>query len=122
MSYYDNDLDKLKNQKVLKTIYNEESITFTLDDGDVLRFEAYGDCCSRSYIESIDDPEVLQDTTFLEVEAVSGESLEHRDAEGYTDEVSKWTFYKFKTTKGYATLSFRNDSNGYYDGYLELVN
>jgi len=112
--------EMLKDQKVISTVYSEQLIEFTLDDGDILRYEAYGDCCSSSFIEDIDDLEVLQNATILEVDIESGESKENSLGE-YTDCVSEWTFYKFKTTKGYATLSFRNDSNGYYNGHLELV-
>jgi hypothetical protein len=108
-------LEKLKDQEVITTVFTEKDISFTLRDGDVLVYNAIGDCCSSSYIEDIDDLEVLQNATFLELYIESGETKEVED-----HEVSKWTFYKFKTTKGYATLSFRNDSNGYYDGYLKL--
>ena len=58
-------------------------------------YQAYGDCCSHSYIESIDDLEVLQDCTMLSMESVSGDTIDITDYE-----VHKWTFYKFKTTKG----------------------
>jgi hypothetical protein len=78
----------LKDQKVISTKYSEESIEFTLDDGDVLRYEAYGDCCSSSFIEDIDDLEVLQNATILEVNIESDETKENSFDE-YTDSVSK---------------------------------
>lgn len=108
-------IEELKDVEVISTFFTEKDITFILRDGDVLVYNAVGDCCSSSFIEDIDDLQVLQNCKFLEVSSVSGETKEIEDCE-----VSKWTFYKFKTTKGYATLSFRNDSNGYYNGNLEL--
>lgn len=106
--------------KDLQTIKIEgRTLSFLLKDGTVIDFDVHGDCCSRSYIEDIDNPEIFQDATFLSVETVSGhEELIDPDEDGYSSEVHKWTFYKFKTTKGMCTLSFRNESNGYYNGYL----
>ena len=104
--------------KIFSTSFDDDEITFTKEDGTNIIFQAYGDCCSQSFIESIDDHHVLQDCTILSVEEVEGESASNEN--DYTQECQKWTFYKFKTDKGYATLSFRNDSNGYYDGSLEL--
>jgi len=116
MGYCYGNLSKLNGLNIKKTEYDEQYLTFTLNDGSKIKYYAEGDCCSSSFIESIDDLDVLQDCVILSTESVSGEQI---DANDY--EVHKWTFYKFKTNKGYATLSFRNESNGYYDGYLEEV-
>jgi hypothetical protein len=111
----DNSRFTMIGKKVKNTQFTEENLTFILEDGTKITYNAVGDCCSSSYIESIDDLDVLQNCEILEMQAVSGEEKEVSDYDFH-----KWTFYKFKTTKGYATLSFRNESNGYYDGYLEL--
>jgi hypothetical protein len=108
------DLDLLIGRNCLSMKYDTESITFDLDN-ERLDYIAVGDCCSSSYIESIDDESVFDDSVILEVSVESGQAEEVDEFD-----IHKWTFYKFKTTKGYATLSFRNESNGYYDGYLEL--
>lgn len=114
-SYYDNEFDSLKGKKILSIEWNEETLRFNLK-GDAVCFKAYGDCCSNSFIESLDNPEIFRDAVFQSVESVSGETKELKDFD-----VHKWTFYKFKTDKGMCTLSFRNESNGYYDGHLELM-
>jgi hypothetical protein len=93
----------------------DDVITIILQDGKTVSIHAHGDCCSRSFIESIDDESVFNDATITQIEIVSGETKEHE----YWN-VHKWTFYKITTTKGMATISMRNESNGYYDGYLSV--
>lgn len=115
MGYYDKEFDVLKGKHILSIEWNEAGIRFNLK-GDAVTFEAVGDCCSQSYVESLDNPEIFQDSIFESVESVEGEVKEKDDFD-----VHKWTFYKFKTSKGMCTLSFRNESNGYYDGGLERV-
>jgi hypothetical protein len=83
--------------------------------GDSVYYEAIGDCCSISYIESLDNPEIFKDAVLLSVDVEDGG---HKDIKKNEVEVHEWTFYKFKTTKGMCTLSFRNESNGYYSGWL----
>lgn len=128
-TYMDKEFDVLKGKKIIsidfpKTGRDEysdledldtEAIRFNLEH-ESYSFRAYGDCCSSSYIESLDNPEIFKNAVFESVESVNGES---KDMNEY--EVHKWTFYKFKTNKGMCTLSFRNESNGYYDGHLELI-
>jgi hypothetical protein len=109
------DFDDLKGQEILSVSYTEEHLNFILKDKTV-SYKAVGDCCSSSYIESLDNPEVFNKAIFQDVETVEGKEEERKDCE-----VLKWTFYKFKTSKGACTLSFRNESNGYYNGWLERV-
>jgi len=106
---------KLINKKIVKTKWSDSAILFYLEDGSRVGFKPVGECCNEVYIEDIDDESVLQDCTILEIE----------EAEG-CDEVgdTQWVFYKFKTSKGYATLSLRNEpgSSGYmYAGYLDKM-
>lgn len=103
--------------KKVKFIEKDERILqFNLEDGSLIEFEAIGDCCSKSFIEDMDNPEIFNNSTFISVEVVDGESKENDEFD-----VHKWSFYKFKTDKGMCTLSFRNESNGYYNGQLEKV-
>lgn len=109
--------DKIKGQKIKAITYSEDGqdLTFTMEDESTVKYEAYGECCSSSYIEDIDNPEIFINANLIDVDVVYGES------KNVDYEVHEWTFYKFKTDKGMATLSFRNESNGYYGGSLELV-
>lgn len=120
MSYQDDEFKDLIDQEIKTIIFNDKNLLFGLKDGSIIEFLAVGDCCSNSYIESLDNPEIFRDATLVSVESVEGET-ESIVEDGWQIEVYQWTFYKFKTTKGMCTLSFRNESNGYYDGYLERV-
>lgn len=108
----DSEFDVIKDKKIYSIEWDQEGIRFNLK-GDAFYFKAVGDCCSRSYIESLDNPEIFKDSSFLSVASIAGEQKDIDYG------VHKWTFYKFITSKGMCTLSFRNESNGYYDGWLE---
>lgn len=112
-----NEFDLLKGKKIKSIQFSDKLLRFILESNEEMDclYEAQGECCSISYIEDLDNPEIFTDSTFISVESVEGESKD----DGY--EVHKWTFYKFKTSKGICTLSFRNDSNGYYNGELALI-
>lgn len=112
---------RIVGKKVKETVYNEKLLSFTLDDNSKIEYEPVGDCCSQSFIEDIDDLEALQNCEILSLDIERGESKEFENKFSWVEDVHKWTFYKFKTTKGYATLSFRNESNGYYDGELVIA-
>jgi hypothetical protein len=110
---YESNFDCLKGKEIVSIEWNDSAINFNLKD-DTVSYEAVGDCCSSSHIEDLDNPEIFKNAVFDSVAVESGETKDDGD---YT--VQKWTFYKFKTSKGMCTLSFRNDSNGYYNGWLE---
>lgn len=100
---------------IVKTEFDQFKIVFTLSESEKVILNVDGDCCSRSYIESIDDESVLQNCILNDVHEEEGPiKSDHNECAT----VKKWTFYKFFTNKGIATLSFRNDSNGYYNGSL----
>lgn len=109
------DLNDLVGKKIISIQYDQDSIIFKTDTR-LYEFYAHGECCSISYINDLDNPEVFNDAVMLDVHSEHGDNEESTD--GDYDLVIKWTFYKFKTTKGDCTLSFRNESNGYYNGSL----
>ncbi len=69
------------------------------------------DCCAYCRIEQIDgDVKDLIGSPLLMSEEISNEGAFVPDnAESYT-----WTFYKFATIKGYVTVRWLGESNGYY--------
>lgn len=122
-SYLESDFDILKGKEIITAAWDESKITF-YTKGDLITeagtfvFNAVGDCCSHSYIESLDNPEIFNNAIFESVTIVSGKEKTVK-TDKWDSDVHKWSFYKFKTSKGMCTLSFRNESNGYYDGSLE---
>lgn len=72
-----------------------------------------GECCSTSWIESVNDLKDLKGAILFSFEHVSGHS--ESDAHSKID----YDFYKFRTSKGYVDVEMRNESNGYYSGWLD---
>lgn len=106
-------------------------LVFRFTDGEV-KYLAAGDCCSYTWIEHLETP---ADLNGAEVVSVS----EHPVIDATDDDSknpkqpSEWNpnyrehdclqLYQtiFNTTKGDISVEYRNSSNGYYGGYLELV-
>lgn len=113
------ELSILKNKKILEVLKDEDNylLKFVTDWGD-FKFQAYGDCCSKSWFESFDNLENLIGEVVLDViekdENKNDETLEDGD-------VIRFYSFTFKTPKGYADLEMRNSSNGYYGGSIERV-
>ena len=116
MGYYEK-FKNLEGKRIYSVECDEKTLRFNHEPNDATVLEAYGDCCSCSYIESLDNPEIFKDAIFDSVEIIEGESKKLKDDDG--NDHLQWTFYKFKTNKGMCTLSFRNESNGYYSVWLE---
>jgi hypothetical protein len=89
------------------------------DKGVELLLEA--DCCSTSYFtpESLADLKGLVGATLIELEEVQEKYWGHK----YTNTDDTRTRYHallIKTDKQSLTVDWRNDSNGYYDGNLDI--
>lgn len=94
-------------------------IVFECSDG--TKYEMYHeqDCCESVYIEDVcGNVKDLLNTTITLAEDVSNEcdkeALEGSDS--YT-----WTWYKFATLKGYVTIRWYGESNGYYSESVDFV-
>jgi hypothetical protein len=89
----------------------DDAMTFTADDG--ARFELWyePDCCASCYVNDITGDLVdLIGSPLLMAEEVSSDGAEAPEhADSYT-----WTFYKFATVRGYVTVRWLGESNGYY--------
>lgn len=77
------------------------------------------DCCESVAIESIDgDLQSLVGNEIVlaeEVDNIDRGKLDDWD-ESYT-----WTYYKLATTKGYVTIRWYGESNGYYSEEVDLI-
>lgn len=122
---YGADLTKLAGRKVLAV----DGETLYLDDGKAWRFRLEGDCCSSSSFtdEGLAAFSELAGRTIVEATERTDSRLEDwaaREAalvEKYPPgDVDSWHFLVFVTDKGHVTVDWRNESNGYYDGTLEM--
>ena len=97
------------------------SITFTLQDAEPVILDAFGDCCSSTWIESIDMDAALKGGVVGTVEDINMPNLgdiatEHCE---YPDSIAYYGL-KIITNKGHSIIDYRNNSNGYYGGSLEV--
>ena len=97
-----------------------KQIKFILQDRPAVILEAVGDCCSESWIESLDNPSALtgkvssvEDIPMPDLGNISG----NRHVVNEYGEV-KYYGLKIVTDKGHCVIDYRNDSNGYYGGEL----
>jgi len=83
------------------------------------------DCCESVYIaEIVGELDWLIDSPILAAEEVSSSSSDYQvnpltkevpnHVFEYEPDSMTWTFYKFKTAKGYVTIRWLGESNGYY--------
>lgn len=100
-------LTKIENKE------NEELFFYTSDD-DIYRMFHYQDCCESVSIEDIiGDLDDLIDSPIT--------MAEESTQEGETDwGTETWTFYKFATNKGYVTIRWYGESNGYYSESVDF--
>jgi hypothetical protein len=120
-----NGLKKLKEligKKVRTIRMNEDWLVFETDKGNYA-FTVEGECCSHSYFyDFYGVKNLLQNGEVLEVEEIE------LDVPDYTikpenDEIEAYG-YRLTTEHEYwgkksSVFSFRNDSNGYYGGWME---
>ncbi len=96
----------------------DDEMIFVADDGSYFRFYHDQGCC-----ESVGIQDVIGDLTDLVGEPLimaEEVSSEGTAAPSEYSESFTWTFYKFATIKGYVTVRWLGESNGYYSESVEL--
>ncbi len=113
--------------KTITNIKNEnDSIIFeTLNEGSYKMYHEQ-DCCENVTIEDVNgDLQDLIGTPILLAEEVSYEPTSEEDIKR-TQEANNWgsctwTFYKLATIKGYVTIRWYGESNGYYSECVDFM-
>ena len=95
-----------------------DSLVFTCDDGTTYLFEHDQDCCESVRIEDIaGDLEDLVGSPLVQSEGVTSSDADKPDE--WSDSWT-WTFFKFATAKGYVTVRWLGESNGYYSESVDM--
>jgi len=90
---------------------DKKAIRFTVD-GETVVAKCDGDCCSSTWIESVELPAGGLPAT---ITAVVNLDLPSQDNDG---DLIQFYGLKLITNKGEIVLDYRNESNGYYGGNL----
>jgi hypothetical protein len=110
--------------KVLSSVENKdnEQLIFTLETGERYKLHHEQDCCEDVKIEDIiGELSDLVGSPILMAEEVTSENEnpEGVPSKEYQDSYT-WTFYKLATIKGYVTIRWYGESNGYYSESVEF--
>jgi hypothetical protein len=100
-----------------------EQVMFVCNDENTYVMDHTQDCCESVSVEDVagDIGDLIGSPITMAEEAVSNENPEGVEKD-YQDSFT-WTFYKLATVKGYLTIRWYGESNGYYsegvDFYLQ---
>ncbi len=102
---------------------DQQAIKFDVEGAEPIIARADGDCCSHSWIESLDAPDallgVVQSVDDLDMPDLGSTAANAQDKTvGYDPECISFYGCKIVTDKGACVLDYRNESNGYYGGSL----
>ena len=104
------DVEEMQNQTFTSVRSDGDTVTF---ENDEVRYVLYHDtdCCESVYVEEIigDIEDLVGWPLLVSREDTNADDPGTCDGESYT-----WTFYNFAPFKGYVTIRFLGESNGYY--------
>ena len=112
--------------KILTNVENkdDDELIFTLENGESYKLYHNQDCCEVVSIEDIvGDLKDLVGSPILiaEVAQHSGENPEGVPRKEIQDDSWTWTFYRLATMKGWVTIRWYGESNGYYSESVDWV-
>lgn len=114
----------LKWHTPIEFMVDGDSVNITLLTGGRFRLYHSQDCCESVRIEDINGN--LEDLVGSPLIIAEEWSNSQEDPEGVTviathcDDSFTWTFYRFATIKGYVTIRWYGESNGYYSESVDF--
>lgn len=108
-------INKLIGKTVTEIHINEtnDMLYFKTSDS-VIKWEAFGDCCSHSWFNDI-----LIIPNLIGHQVVSVEDLGDIESFEQDHDLIQVYGYRIITANGFTEVIFRNESNGYYGGWLQ---
>lgn len=126
---YDTTIDKdLVGHKITNIYFDSDHLAFKLDNGEVKTYGVEGDCCSRSYFyDFLGVKKLLDNGRVISVKEVPLDESDPRcKRQGHEDELKCYGFEIVTEDPKFGEVttvfSFRNDSNGYYGGWIRNDN
>lgn len=95
---------------------DNDVIFFVCDDGTIYKMYHEQDCC-----ESVDINDICGEVDFLLNTPITLAEEVVQDGGENDWGTSTWTFYNFGTVKGYVTIRWYGESNGYYSESVSFV-
>ncbi len=86
-------------------------------DGTAWQFTHGQECCEDVHLDDVvGDLQDIIGSPLLMAEEATRDGSDEADAWGSRT----WTFYKFATARGYVTMTWRGESNGYYSERVDF--
>jgi hypothetical protein len=99
---------------------SDNKLVFKTTEGDIFKACHYQNCCEYVRIEDIDgDLNDLIGNPLTQAEESTNSEDTFNKIE-YPDSFT-WTFYKLATIKGYVTIRWLGESNGYYSEFVDFI-
>lgn len=118
-------MERLVGKTLTKIDVNKDKTEIELIclDGDVFRMYHDQDCCESVEVDDIvGDLEDLIGTPILKAEVSENQDgAPSPESDGYLDDSHTWTFYHLATIKGYVTIKWLGQSNGYYSESVSFI-
>lgn len=107
-------------KKITTAILSEDTLIISFQDGTAIALRDDGqDCCEERYMTTDDDIASLVGHNLLKIEEKKiEESPIHEPHQGYVHEIC---FIEVATDNGFVTINTHNQHNGYYGGFILLI-
>lgn len=100
----------------------DEELIFTVSENEKYMLYHEQGCCEQVTIEDIvgDLDDLVGSPILIAEESISDTNPEEYKHDEYQDSFT-WTFYKLATVKGYVTIRWYGESNGYYSESVDFA-